>query len=539
MDALVLEAVVAESAARLVEQEILRVSFLGRWRYLLRFSSPGHDSLLVSVRPEQPRLHLLPRAGGHPEAPPDRFAAILDRELTGARLAGIDLPPGERVVDLRFRSGPASAAGAGAERRLVAELFGRGANLYLLDPASIIVAWARDVSRGDRVPTSGRRYEHPPRRAPTGPPSGAPAAGGWSLAVRSRRPLESYREGDAIAADDLCVEAAGSGAPVADAGGAPFLTTRFASPSEAAAAALGLRERLRDFDEERARHATQARREAARLEGIVVRLLKEQDAGGQVERLRAWGEALLAGLSHARVEGGEAVVPDPSAPDGATLRIPIDPALSLKDNAQRLFDRYKKGKRTVVAIARRLEVVGGRLERWRDLERRADAARSQEDLRAVRDAMGPLGVVHAEAPARRRRAPAPAPRRDPARVRRHVTPDGFVILVGRSGDENDTLTFRVASPWDFWLHAADGPGAHVVVRNPGRLGSLPDSVLRTAAGLAAFYSAAKGSGRVEVHYTQRKHVQKRKGMPAGQVLLRRFRSIQVAPARPPGADADV
>ena len=44
--------------------------------------------------------------------------------------------------------------------------------------------------------------------------------------------------------------------------------------------------------------------------------------------------------------------------------------------------------------------------------------------------------------------------------------DGREILVGRSSRENDELTFQMAAPDDFWLHAGDYSGSHVVVRNP-------------------------------------------------------------------------
>ena len=151
--------------------------------------------------------------------------------------------------------------------------------------------------------------------------------------------------------------------------------------------------------------------------------------------------------------------------------------------------------------------------------------------------MARLGLVHAPRP-KPGRAPA-RERNDKARVRRLTTRDGFVVLVGKSGEENDALTFRVAAPWDFWLHAADHPGAHVVVRNPQRLKSLPEATLRTAAEIAAFYSGARQEGKVEVHYTQRKHVHKRKGMPGGQVLLRRFRTLQVTPRLPGSTLQDV
>ena len=78
-----------------------------------------------------------------------------------------------------------------------------------------------------------------------------------------------------------------------------------------------------------------------------------------------------------------------------------------------------------------------------------------------------------------------------------------------------------------------------MVRNPQRLGALPEATLRAAAEIAAYYSGARADSKVEVHYTQRKHVHKRKGMPKGQVLVRRFRTVQVAPRLPIPAAEDV
>ena len=83
MDQFLLHAVVSEAASRLVEHEVLRVVSLGRSRYVLRFTTPSRDNLLLCVRPDLPRLHLL-GARRLDEEPPDRFAAWLDQELAGA-----------------------------------------------------------------------------------------------------------------------------------------------------------------------------------------------------------------------------------------------------------------------------------------------------------------------------------------------------------------------------------------------------------------------------------------------------------------------
>src|SRR5262249_11871755 len=154
-----------------------------------------------------------------------------------------------------------------------------------------------------------------------------------------------------------------------------------------------------------------------------------------------------------------------------------------------LFDRYKKGKRGVVTIEKRLKAARARLIEWQELAGPAAAARVMDDLDHLRDRMARLGLVHAPRPSRGRTAPRP--KEEPTRVRRYLSPDGWTILVGKSGAENDTLTFRVAAPTDFWLHAADRPGAHVVVRNPRRLKTLPERSLRAAAEIAAYHSGAR------------------------------------------------
>ena len=95
--------------------------------------------------------------------------------------------------------------------------------------------------------------------------------------------------------------------------------------------------------------------------------------------------------------------------------------------------------------------------------------------------------------------------------------------------QNDTLTFQVAHPEDFWMHVGDYGGSHVVVRNPAKERVLPDNVLTKAAQLAAYFSQARNSSKVEVHYTQRRHVSKPRRAKPGLVKLSEFLSLRVEP----------
>jgi predicted ribosome quality control (RQC) complex YloA/Tae2 family protein len=106
--------------------------------------------------------------------------------------------------------------------------------------------------------------------------------------------------------------------------------------------------------------------------------------------------------------------------------------------------------------------------------------------------------------------------------------DGFEVLIGKGDAENDTLTFGVAEPRDFWLHVAGSPGSHVVVRNPDDLAELPRPVLERAAELAAWHSKARGArGKVDVHWCRVADVSKPRGYEPGEVQLRRWSSVRV------------
>ena len=116
-----------------------------------------------------------------------------------------------------------------------------------------------------------------------------------------------------------------------------------------------------------------------------------------------------------------------------------------------------------------------------------------------------------------------------ARVAR--SPDGFIVLVGRTARDNDVLSLKLASPRDFWFHTAGESGSHVVVRNPDNLERLPRETRRFAAGLAAGYSKARRGGKVAVHEARARDVSKPRGLAPGKVVLSRYATLRIEPVR--------
>lgn len=114
-------------------------------------------------------------------------------------------------------------------------------------------------------------------------------------------------------------------------------------------------------------------------------------------------------------------------------------------------------------------------------------------------------------------------------ARRYVSPDGFVVLAGKTAADNDLLTFKLSSPRDFWLHISGDSGSHVIVRNPDGLAKLPRETARFAAAVAARHSRAKAGGKVAVHLAKRSDVRKERGMAAGKVSVGRGVVVHAAP----------
>ena len=67
----------------------------------------------------------------------------------------------------------------------------------------------------------------------------------------------------------------------------------------------------------------------------------------------------------------------------------------------------------------------------------------------------------------------------PKQVQAFRSSDGFLILRGRDTRGN-ALALKLAAPHDYWLHTADGPSAHVIIRRDHAGQEVPERTLREA-----------------------------------------------------------
>ena len=120
----------------------------------------------------------------------------------------------------------------------------------------------------------------------------------------------------------------------------------------------------------------------------------------------------------------------------------------------------------------------------------------------------------------------------PTDLIRYDLPDGWVVLAGRTDDDNERLSLKLACPDDWWFHVRGMPGSHVVLRVEE--GREPDrETLKLAAAIAAHHSKAREGGMVAVSCTRARYVTKPRGAKPGTVEIRKESVLKVRPGLPP------
>jgi predicted ribosome quality control (RQC) complex YloA/Tae2 family protein len=423
--------------------------------------------LFLSIEPRNPRTYLIKRKLRDLEKTsgnPLPFTLVLRKRLSNAELRSVNQITGDRVLLFNF-----DATDEREERvayTLVAQLTGASANLFLLDSGEFILECARETLGDGQRP--GEKYEPPPNRS---------AEPGASLAIEGRSLSEILDAEDRTRSDSDKIR------------------------SVVAAA------------------RNKVQQEISRRKRLANKLEADLANHGEPDKWKKFGDLLLANVGNARRDGGSVLVTDYFDETAPEITIPVDEKDSITDAAEKFFRRYTKARNARAEIARRMKEIGDELEALAAQRDELELAIETDDIERI----SRVAQIQTQTPKRTEKA-----REETGGTRSFISSDGFEILVGKKAKDNDFLTFRVAKSLDTWMHAADYPGSHVVIRNPNRK-EIPHRTLLEAAQLAAFYSKGKSQPKAAVHYTQKKFVNKPKAAVPGLVSLASFKTILVEP----------
>jgi predicted ribosome quality control (RQC) complex YloA/Tae2 family protein len=469
-----LEAIAEELKNEMTGQKFGRIFVLSKLRFAVDFRLAGGKFLFIGIEPAAPRVYLIERRLKELEKQTlnlSPFFLYLRKKLSHAVVRSVEKIPGERILSLELDA--SDELGRMQKYFLIVQLTGRSANLFLLDENRVVLDALRENS-GEGQQTSDV-YMPPARPANANP---------------ERPDEEVFPRGDC------------------------------ATLSEALDAHYQNLEAEKNFLARAGSAEAKVRQEIKRRENLVKKLKQDLENHGDAEKWKRFGDLILANLSTAERRGGKIIVTDYFDESLPKIEIEAEENLSLTEAAERYFKRYTKARNAKEEITKRLAVLKTELE---DLY-----AKRAEIERAVRERDEDFFKAdEPESEQKTKRSGKKTPDVK-SKARTFLSSDGFEILVGKGAKDNDHLTFRVARSNDLWLHAADYPGSHVVVKGRNRE-EIPQKTLIEAAQLAAFYSQAREESKVAVHYTLKKFVHKPKGAPPGLVNLASFKTIMVEP----------
>ena len=191
------------------------------------------------------------------------------------------------------------------------------------------------------------------------------------------------------------------------------------------------------------------------------------------------------------------------------ITIPLDETLTPIENANKYFARYNKLKRTYEAGTRLISEIKDEIMYLESIINALDIATTENDLNNIKDELALTGYIRKNNQSKGRHNAHNKPMH-------YISSDGFDIYVGKNNIQNDELTFKFANGGDWWFHAKQMPGSHVIVKTNGR--ELTDKTFEEAAALAAYYSKGRELKKVEVDYVLKKEVKKPAGAKPGFVV---------------------
>ncbi len=533
----------------------------------------GGKRLLINAGSANPRIGFTEIPLENPQNPP-QFCMLLRKRLSGARLSRVWQEGFERVLVTEWDT--RDEMGFPTKCRLIAEIMGKYSNLIFTDGEGRIGAVLRPVDFTTstlRQVLPGMRYELPPPQDKTDPRAVTADQFFRLLEAGGDRPADkwisaSFLGVSATVAREIAYRAAGAtdallptvdkqklfsvfSAIFADVAAERFspclVMDEKGTPREYAFLPLTQYGEVRGCDSPSAlldiwfgtrdREARVKQRATDILHLLnsartrISRKLELQRAElaacEQAAAYKRMGDLIVANCYALQRGATKVTLTDYEdyREDGSfgTVEVVLDARLSPTANAQRYYKKYTKSKNARVELTRQIELGEAELAYLLTVQTALQTAETPTDLQEIREELSRSGYASRVKTAERRGRGTPTPA-----FAEYRTTNGYRVLCGKNNLQNEYITHKLAAKNDYWFHAKNKPGSHVVMLLEGKQ-EPPAADFTEAASIAAIYSAAEGAPLTEVDYTIVRNLKKAPGAKPGYVIYHTNWSAVVSP----------
>lgn len=539
--------------------------------HVQKIAQPEPDELLLTIKKNRinyklqisasaslPLIHLTENPKPSPFTAPN-FCMLLRKHLGGAKVLGFEQIGLERVIQIRFEN--LNELGDVVQKSLMVEIMGKHSNIILVDEKNCIVDSIKHVNgmlSSVREVLPGREYFIPNTRnkrnpyevttkdwnediflKPTtvakaiyGSLTGFSATMSQEIAYRSRldgdAPVASLNGNDKSA---LMTHFRDVMRCLQERQFEPCILFRGAEPVEFGALPLtmyadcecrhysSMSQVIETFYGEK-ELVGRIRQKSADLRKAVTTILernykkldiqrKQIQDTEKKDRFKVYGE--LLNTYGYQLQSGDTSLTCINYYNNEEITIPVDGTMNATENANKYFAKYNKMKRTLEAVTEQMKENQETVEHLESILTELDIARKEEDLAVIRQELADCGYMKRKSAGGKKNHKIPK-----SKPMHFISSDGYDIYVGKNNYQNDELTFKIATGNDWWFHAKNMPGSHVILRTKGE--EPPVRAFEEAASLAAYFSKGKKAEKVEIDYTQKKNIKKPGGSKPGFVV---------------------
>ena len=529
----------------------------------------GALRLLISASPSLPLICLTEENKPGPLAAPN-FCMLLRKHISGGRIISVEQPELERIIDITIEH--YNDLGDLCRKHLIVELMGKHSNIIFTDDKKMILDGIRHVGANTssvREVLPGREYFIPKtmdKKNPLETSEGEFSETVYKKAMPLSKALySSYTGISPVMAEEILYRAGiDSGIDpgelsddvkhhlytifshiMEDVGRGEFrpciITDDKGAYVEFAALPLHIYDDMKTLEEpDISRVITDyysGRAEASRIKqkstdlrkitGILLDRerkkyslqLKQLSDTEDRDKYRVYGE-LINTYGYGLAEGAKELIAD-NYYTGEKVRIPLDENKTAQENSVQYFNKYNKKKRTFDALTELIKSTEDEIRHLESINTSLELAVAEEDLADIRREMTDFGYI--------RKKPGDKGKGKTSKSKPHhyISSEGYDIYVGKNNYQNDELTFKFATGADWWFHAKEIPGSHVILKS--KKGEVTDKAMEEAAALAAYYSGGRGSSKVEIDYSLKKNIKKPGGAKPGFVVYYTNYSMSIAP----------
>ena len=537
-------------------------------------SKSGGKRLLINAGANNPRIGFSTEQKENPQNPP-MFCVLLRKHLQGAKLISVTQEGFERVVSLGFET--RDEMGYACQMFLVAEVMGKYSNLIFTTENGKILSALKTVDFSTsslRQVLPGMKYELPPKQDKHDP-LGISREDFMEIAKAEGdgKPIDkfilsSFCGISAAVAREVAFRAAGKTDALCDGYNASAVYKEFSAlmesirnrhftPTlicqgdmpveyafcdlmqygkdfthkhiESAGELLDLYFQSRDREQRVRQRASDVQKLLTNALARITKKLELQRAEladcQKGEDFKKMGDVITANIYLLKRGMKEALLPDYENYDEdgnpRLMKIELDERLSPAANAQRLYKKYNKSKNAKIELSKQIELDLVEIEYLNSVADSLGRAESPSDLNEIRDELHRSGYasrMKQECGGRKSATPT---------VAKFKTDDGLTVLCGKNNLQNEYITFRLASKLDYWFHAKNTAGSHVVLVCEGK--EPTDRDFTQAAEIAAYHSKACGGQNIAVDYSLAKNIKKPPSAHPGFVIYHTNWTAYVTP----------